>query len=293
VIEAMNIGPLLVPTWPAAVILALVVAVLAADRLAPRARLDRSWLRGTAEGAAWVGLFGARVGYVAMNWGAFRPEPWTALYLWQPGYSPYAGVAAGAGYALWRIARRQERNRWRHLGALCMGYAAGTAALAVMVVALHAFAPVTLIGRGDRAPDFALENLDGNRMRLSDLAGRGIVLNFWATWCPPCRREMPLLDAIHAEYASRGLSVVGVAVGESRADVAPFVERLGVRYPIWVESAEPEPAGDATRALHERFAGAGLPTTVFIGRDNVVRNVYVGELSKAYLLEQAEEILLP
>ncbi|NIL99823.1 MAG: redoxin family protein [Gammaproteobacteria bacterium] len=290
-IEAVNIGPLLVPTWPAAVILALLIAVLATNRLVPRAQLDRSLLRGVAEGTAWVGILGARVGYVAANWGAFYAEPWTALYLWQPGYSAYAGVVTGACYAIWRIARRRESNRWRYLEALCKGYAVGTAALAIMIVGLHAFAPSTLIGRGDRVPDFVLEGLDGSRVRLSDLAGRAVVLNFWATWCPPCRREMPLLDAVHAEYARRGLSVVGVAVGESQTVVGPFVHRLGVRYPIWIEPVAPEPAGDSTRALHDRFAGAGLPTTIFIDRDHVVRNVYVGEFNRAFLLEQVQDLL--
>lgn len=270
---------------------ALCIAVWAAGRVAASWQLDGPWLRGVAEGTAWVGVLGARLGYVIANWSAFRTEPWTGIYVWQPGYLPYVGVMAGTAYAFWRIGRGSQSKRWLHLRVLCSGYAGGAVALGAMVAALYAFAPPTLLGRGDQVPDFALVDLDGNIVRLSDLAGRGLILNFWATWCPPCRREMPLLDEIHAEYGPQGLSVIGIDLDESPDVVSRFLVETGVRYPVWVDPV-PLPANqEGTRAIHERFGGAGLPITVFVDRSGTVRDVHVGELNRAFLLEQAKGIL--
>ena len=290
-IEAFSIGPVLLPSWPVAVVVALCLAVWTAGRIALWWKLDGPWLRGVAEGTAWIGVLGARLGYVIANWSAFRIEPWTGFYFWQPGYLPYIGVLAGTAYALWRIARGLPSKRWVHLRALCSGYAGGAGALGAMTVALYAFSPPTLLSRGDRMPDFALVDLDGSTVRLSDLAGHGLILNFWATWCPPCRREMPLLDEIHAEYGQQQLAVIGIDVGEAPDVVSRFVGEAGVQYPVWVDPVPLPTNQEGSRAIHERFGGAGLPTTVFVDRSGIVREVHVGELSRAYLREQAKRIL--
>jgi thiol-disulfide isomerase/thioredoxin len=290
-IEALSLGPLLVPTWPVAVVISLWIAVLSAGRLAAWWHLDGPWLRGVAEGTAWVGVIGARLGYVIANWSAFRMEPWTGFYFWQPGYLPYTGVIAGTVYAIWRIVSGLPAKRWVHLRALCSGYVGGAIALGVMTLALYSLAPPTLLGRGDRVPDFSLADLDGNTVRLSELRGQGLILNFWATWCPPCRREMPLLDEIHVEYGPRGLSVIGIDLGESPDVVASFLREAGVHYPVWVDPVPLQTSGEGSRAIHERFGGAGLPTTVFVDRRGTVRDVHVGELNRAFLRQQAKRIL--
>jgi len=282
--EAFAIGPLLIATRPIAILASLLLAVWLAGRIANRTGLDTRWVRRVAETTAVLGLVGARLGYVMVNWNAFRADPWTALYFWQPGYSAYYGILTGAAYAFWRLARRPLAERWTYLRALGGGYAAG-ALLTVAVLGTGTVRP------GERPPNFSLVDLEGNPVQLADLRGRAVVLNFWATWCPPCRREMPLLDAFHREFASRGLTVVGLDVGEPLGVVKPFVRSMGVDYPIWLDGPDSGRGSDSTVAVHQRFGGVGLPTTAFIDRDGVVRDTHVGELNRAILEDRARELL--
>jgi thiol-disulfide isomerase/thioredoxin len=83
------------------------------------------------------------------------------------------------------------------------------------------------------------------------------VLNFWATWCPPCRREMPLLDDIQKIYHARGISVVGIAIGEQADQAKAYVESVAVSYPIWVDASPPAAGFDRTQELFSRLVGSG------------------------------------
>ena len=146
-------------------------------------------------------------------------------------------------------------------------------------------------GSGSQVSDFRLRDLSGAKVQLSDLAGRGIVLNFWATWCPPCRREMSLLDDIQKIYQDSGISVVGVAIEEPREQVRAYVESVAISYPIWVDASPAAPGFDKTSEIFARFGGVGLPTTIFIDRNGVIQKVYVGELSRGFLQSQIDKLL--
>ncbi len=289
--DGFNIGPLLISTRPLAVILSLLLAVWISRVIAARMALDTRWLQRVAEGCAWSGVIGARLGFVLMNWSAFQGAPWTALYFWQPGYSPTWGLLAGAMYAAWRLWQSPVGERLSLLKALGGGYAVG-AILAVSVLGtMNIFAGPQIARTGERVPDFALVDLNGDAVRFSDLTGRAVVLNFWATWCPPCRREMPLLDAFQKEYSARGLTVVGVDVGEDMELVRRFIESIDVEYPIWVDPPGAPPGFDRSQSIHRRFGGVGLPTTIFIDREGVVQKRHLGELNRAILQSQAEDLL--
>jgi peroxiredoxin len=117
--------------------------------------------------------------------------------------------------------------------------------------------------RGQPAPDFTLESLDGKTIRLSDFHGKAVLLNFWATWCVPCKTEMPWFEDFQKRYGPEGLQILGIDTQDSssRADISAFARRVGVTYPIAVAS---EPVAQAYGGL--QF----LPFTLYIDRDGRV-----------------------
>jgi peroxiredoxin len=120
----------------------------------------------------------------------------------------------------------------------------------------------SLDANGKMAPDFALQSVDGNTVHLSDFRGKAVLLNFWATWCSPCKIEMPWFVELQQQYGPQGLQVVGVAMDDaSTQDIAKFAKDMGVNYPILIGK---ESVGDAYGGV--QF----LPTTYFIGRDGKV-----------------------
>jgi peroxiredoxin len=120
---------------------------------------------------------------------------------------------------------------------------------------------------GSLAPDFLLETLDGEEIRLSDLRGQPVVLNFWATWCKPCRQEMPRFVEAYDEFSPNGLVIVAVNMQEGIGIARPFAEDFGMDFPIAV---------DRDGEVGERYRLLGLPTTVFVDRQGVVRSAYSG-----------------
>lgn len=135
---------------------------------------------------------------------------------------------------------------------------------------------------GQPRPPFTLGASDGRVVSAGDFDGRVLLLNFWATWCQPCVREMPMLDEIQQAYGARGLSVVGVALDDV-ARARTFAEDLGVAYTILVG------AGDtlATGLAYGNRAGL-LPYSVLVDREGVVRWTHIGELERSELEEQIE-----
>ena len=124
---------------------------------------------------------------------------------------------------------------------------------------------------GNIPPDFALVDLDGNTVILSQLRGKTVVINFWATWCPPCRAEMPALETLHQQYKDRDVVVLGVDVRESPDKVRPFVRKYGYSW-IFVQ--------DVSGMVSRTYAIRAIPTTFFVGREGLIREVSIGAMSK-------------
>ncbi len=121
---------------------------------------------------------------------------------------------------------------------------------------------------GDPAPGFTLPDLEGQIQGLDDLKGRVVVLNFWATWCPPCVDEMPSLQKLHEALDAKGLSVVAVSVDERFEDIERFVDSFGLTFTILHDE------GMRTARAYQTFK---YPETYIIGRDGRVKSKVVGE----------------
>jgi len=136
-------------------------------------------------------------------------------------------------------------------------------------------------------PLFTLADTDGRQRSISEWDGKALMINFWATWCPPCRREIPLLNALRAEYAPRGFAVVGVAV-DFREDVLAYLRDTPVDYPVLIGEQD---GLDAMRAFG--LGTTGFPVTVFTDAAGRIVTVHVGELHRpeaAVILSAVEAV---
>jgi len=138
---------------------------------------------------------------------------------------------------------------------------------------------------GFLAPQVELSDLDGKITRLADLRGQVILLNIWATWCPPCRAEMPAIERVYEEYRQQGFNVLAVnsTAQDEAAQVAPFAAEYGLTFPVLLDES-----GLVTRSYQVK----SLPTSFFIGRDGVIREVVIGGPMDEALLRSRVEALL-
>jgi len=136
---------------------------------------------------------------------------------------------------------------------------------------------------GHPAPDFTLPALSGESLSLSDLRGRPVVLNFWATWCGPCRVEIPALEAASQAAGSQGV-ILGVNVQEDPERVMAFAAELGITYPIVL---------DASAEVARLYRVNGFPTTYFIDPQGVVAGVFHGPLNAPLLETRLMELSAP
>ena len=139
------------------------------------------------------------------------------------------------------------------------------------------------IAHGTPAPDFTLDSLDGNSVRLSDLRGKAVLLNFWATWCSPCKIEMPWFIELQKEYGPQGLQIVGVAMDDaSKEDIAKFAKDMGVNYPVLL----------GKEAVGDEYGGVpALPESFFIGRDGKIVDKIIGLKGKSEIEDSIRKAL--
>jgi thiol-disulfide isomerase/thioredoxin len=133
------------------------------------------------------------------------------------------------------------------------------------------------------APEFELRDLKGNQVRLSEFRGKAVVLNFWATWCAPCRRELPWFVEFQKEYGPRGLQIIGVSMDDGGIDaIAPFVRKMGIDYVVLL--------GDSR--VGSLYGGLEvLPTTYYISSHGDVIAYVNGVLSKTEVEHDVREVL--
>jgi peroxiredoxin len=130
------------------------------------------------------------------------------------------------------------------------------------------------------APELTLTDLQGKNVSLRDYHGQFVLVNHWATWCPPCKEEMPVLQAYYESHKDQGFTIVAIEAGQPVAEVADFVEEYGLTFPVWT---------DARLMAIAAFRNPGLPSSYLIDRKGMVRMAWAGAIS----LETLEEYVTP
>lgn len=134
---------------------------------------------------------------------------------------------------------------------------------------------------GELAPNFTLENLEGELVSLSDYRGKGVFINFWATWCEPCKREMPYMEAQYKAMQDKGIEILAINISESNVAVNSFKNRLGLTFPILL---------DRDRSVTNRYGIIPIPSSFFIDKNGIVVSRVDGEMNEQQIKEQLKLI---
>lgn len=174
--------------------------------------------------------------------------------------------------------RRQQRKTFPigpvAIGLFLIGFAVFALASPKAEINAGAQNSVVPVAVDYAAPELALKNLAGETESLADYRGQVVLVNNWATWCPPCKAEMPTLVAYHNEHTADGFSIIAVDAGEPADVVSQFAKNFSMTFPIWLD-----PNSEALRA----FGNGSLPNSYVIDRSGTVRYAWTGEISKAML----------
>lgn len=216
---------------------------------------------------AFSGVAGARAVHVLQHLDGFLSEPWRIFALWQGGFS-WAG-GAGAVVTMMVILFIRDRRLFT--------WAAASVVAGVTITGATAF--LTLSRTHAPPPDVTLQSLTGDRITIGG-GGRPIVLNLWATWCPPCRRELPMMAEI-ADGAT-GADFLFANQGEQSAQVDRYLrgQRLTLRKVVL----------DTQMTLSRHYSAVGLPATLFLADDGTVMASHLGEISREVLIQQIERL---
>jgi cytochrome c biogenesis protein CcmG, thiol:disulfide interchange protein DsbE len=135
---------------------------------------------------------------------------------------------------------------------------------------------------GGPAPDFTLQTVDGETVQLAQLKGKPVWINFWATWCVPCREEMPAMQELYDQYRDQGLVIVAVNMEEDAATVRRWIEGGGYGFTFVVDS-------DGQQV--KRYNVTAAPTSYFVGRDGVIRDLKLGQISRGEMVAKLDKLL--
>lgn len=219
-----------------------------------------------------IGLLAARIAFVALYWGHYRNEPWQIIDLRDGGFLAWPGVIVLLLTAFYRGWRRPGLRR-----PLGFGVASGLAFWVFASLSLNIYE------QGTRLPEIDLRNAAGESIKLSDYQGGPLVINLWATWCPPCRREMPVLES--AQQQRPDLTFLFVNQAESMQSVATFLETQGLSLTNVLF--------DRGGRLGQAVGSMALPTTLFYSPDGRLLSSHLGELSNASLARALEAFDVP
>jgi len=160
----------------------------------------------------------------------------------------------GAGARTWLLCQARLLVRGLLVAAVCTPASADQSAVTPLLKPLN----LTAYRSGTLPPSWSGHTLDGRQLSLTELRGKVVVVNFWASWCLECRAEMPVLERLHRESASRGLAIVGINARENKKTVGRYAEELRLTFPLVL---------DPTGTINAQYGVIGLPTSFVVGRD--------------------------
>lgn len=266
--NAVQIGPLVFANDRFIAIMAIMAFLLASEIFArwrnPDARAIHRWAMIALLG--WI--VGARLGFVLFNLDAFVAAPLDAFAVWQGGFDVRAGTATVAAILLIAFLRKSPAVLPVTLSALVAAVAMALTDLAL---------PDGLDGR---LPDTAFADMTGAKVSLGADSGQPVVLNLWATWCPPCQREMPMMMEIAA--AQKDARIVFANQGEDPATIARFLATANLPQDGILR--------DPQSALMQEFGMVGLPNTLFFDATGQLVTAHTGEISRAELMRKIADI---
>jgi len=144
--------------------------------------------------------------------------------------------------------------------------------------------PAEGVNISDLALDFQYKDSGGKTVFLSDFRGKPVLLNFWATWCYPCRSEMPYLQQVYQEWSGRGLVLLTVNIGESASQVDRFFEAYNLTMPVVL---------DTDKSIARKYNVTGIPTSLFIDKDGIIQQKVVGAFPNKEVIEQMLTLIVP
>ncbi len=137
---------------------------------------------------------------------------------------------------------------------------------------------------GNPAPDFQLQSLDGQTVSLGNLQGKPVLINFWATWCGPCRSEMPYIQEIYEEWTNKGLLGLAINIGESSSKAEEFMQSNSLSFAVLL---------DTKQDVAQRYNITGIPTTFFIDKDGIIQDKVIGAFQNKTQIENRLSKIMP
>ena len=133
---------------------------------------------------------------------------------------------------------------------------------------------VEVVKVGAAAPDFEIVDINGNKHRLKDYEGQGVVLNFWGTWCAPCEREFPAMERQYTEFKDKGVEIIAINRRQSDFEVNTYVKNMGMTFPVGI---------DKKASVFKVYNIGPLPTTIFIDKNGEIKEISKGEMSETQI----------
>ena len=265
----ITVGGLALPVTLLLMAASLIVALFVSSRSAgaSRERIDSALYY-----ILIAGVSAARLSFVVAYWDQYRLVPFSILDVRDGGFHPWAGVIGGGVVALAYGWRNSSGRRALALALLAASATAGIGATAAWALREPP--------RDIALPPGSFATLDGSSMQLASFIGKPVVINLWASWCPPCRREMPVLEQAQAQ--NRDVVFVFANQGESEAAARAYLAKEGI--------AIQNVLLDSDLAIGKHARSAALPTTLFFDSGGKLVNVRMGEVSAASLSQQLEPL---